>query len=103
MSSFQDPTKTSSPLIATEMPNWSFVAPSEATSFAAWVPTRQPPAGRTNTYAEPWSSFGPLSSSFAPTTMVSPSMATEKPKKSSEAPSDAVSRAALREGSTRIG
>ena len=33
------PTTTVSPLIATEMPNWSTAAASEATSFCCWLQT----------------------------------------------------------------
>ncbi len=43
------PTTTVPPSIATDVPKVSFCAPSEAVSFAVWVPLVQPPAGFSNT------------------------------------------------------
>src|SRR5262249_26732221 len=83
------PTTAVSPQIATEPPSWSLVRPSDAVSFACCVQI-VPPGVRTNTYAEPWSMLAPMSSPLAPTTTVSRPIATEVPKKSFAAPSDAV-------------
>lgn len=62
-------------------------APSSAVSLACWP---QLPPLRTKTKAAPWDSLAPTLLCHAPTTTVSPLMATV-PKKSSTAPSDAVS------------
>ena len=84
---FSVPTTAVSPETATEMPKMSFDAASEAVSFCCWL---QRVPLRTNTYAEPLSR--PASSSpYAPTTAVSPDTATEMPKSSYNAASEAVS------------
>ena len=86
-----------SPSTATENPNQSSSAPSPGINLAVsilWSPegARLPhsPLDLVNTYAEPDSS--PLSSSrYAPTTTVLPDTATDFPKLSLSAPSEAVS------------
>ena len=93
MSSAYAPTTTVSLLIATAAPKRSLAAPSEAVSLAVSVMVAQPAIGFTNTYAEPWLLFAPMSSTTAPTTTVSPLIATAKPKRSLAAPSEAVSLA----------
>ena len=78
-----------SPLMATAWPNWSMKAPSDASSFSLLAPRR--PFSHEH-IGQPGFEFGPTLSKRAPTTSLSPLMATEKPKWSPTAPSDATSR-----------
>ena len=78
------PTTTVGPEMATEVPKRSNEKPSEAVSSACWD---QAAPERTNTYAAPVCEF----LKEAPTTAMDPEMATETPKPSSGAPSEAVS------------
>ena len=94
VSSFLAPMTTVSPSIDTLVPNQSLAAPSSAVSFASCVQPepRSPGVSRLNTYADPLSD--PLSSStYAPITIVLPSIDTLSPKRSLAAPSSAVSLA----------
>ena len=75
------PTTAAAPKTATELPNWSLAAPSEAVSSV-----HRPPSCP-NTYAAP----APESWPGAPITMGHPSIAIELPKRSFAAPSGAVS------------
>ena len=75
-----------SPLIATERPKPSPAAPSEAVSFCCSLQTVPL---RVNTYAEPAFTPPGVSPPWAPTMAVSPLIATELPKKSLAAPSEA--------------
>src|SRR5215204_6618230 len=94
MSSNPAPTTMVSLLTATDWPRRSSDAPSDAVSLAFWVRVPlQPPTGFTNTCAEPWLPFTPMSSKCAPTTTVSPLTATENPNCSSNPPSPAISLA----------
>ena len=79
-----------SPEIATERPKLSFASVFDAFRYACWVQVTEL---RTNTYAAPalnallslsvpFTPVALLSSANAPTTTVSPEIATEKPKKS---------------------
>ena len=90
------PTTAVSPETATEVPNWSFAAASEAVSLACWA---QVTPERTNTYAEPVRA----AALFAPTTAVSAETATEVPKKLPAAASEAVSLACWNQGSMATG
>src|SRR5207248_5073679 len=74
----------------TENPSWSNPAPSGAVSFAVSVASCQPARGSSKTYTAPCALFAPTVAPTAPAAMVEPEMATEKPKKSPGAPSDAV-------------
>src|SRR5215469_13405047 len=79
------PTTAVDPDRATEIPKPSPVAASEVVSSACWD---QVPPERVNTYAAP-AGVWPL----APTSTVGPDRATERPKKVSGAPLEAVSSA----------
>src|SRR2546428_354912 len=84
------PTTTVSQLIATEVPKYATGAASEAVSLACSVHTPSQ-TSRTKTYAAPsefWSS-GSFEWNGAPTTALSPSIATDVPNSSLLAPSDA--------------
>ena len=85
-SSRRAPTTAVSPETATDHPNTSLEAASEAVSLACWV---QVTPERRKTYAEP----APLLSRYAPTTAVSPETATETPNSSDWAASEAMSLA----------
>ena len=83
------PTTMMSPSIATERPKYSRSARVEAVSSAVSLPLAQTVSGLTNTNAAPASLSAPL----APTTMVSPSAATDIPRLSPAAALEAVSLA----------
>src|ERR1700691_2620555 len=85
------PTTTVFPLMATAWPRLSPCVPLDAVSLAAC--DQSPPELR-NTYAAPWSLLEPMLAPDAPATTVLPAMATEQPKVSYAAPSDAENLAA---------
>src|SRR5258708_24491193 len=91
------PTTTAepSPLAATATPKTSPVPPSEAVSLAAWVPLDQEAPTLENTYAAPCAACPATVANGAPTTTVeaSPLKARGSPKRSTAAPSEAVSLA----------
>src|ERR1700722_3248873 len=87
------PMTTVSPEIETAKPNRSEAAPSDAVSSAVSVMSVQPDVGSTNTYAAPWSAFGPICLCAALATSVSPEIETDEPRKSRVAPSEAVNSA----------
>src|SRR5262245_37832732 len=81
-----------SPLTATDSPNRSCIVLTEAVSLALWVRIPlQPPAGFTNTYAEPFAIVIGLPGS--PTTIVSSLAPTETPKPMPNTRGDAMSLA----------
>ncbi len=80
------PTMRVMPETATEDPNKSFSVASEGVSLAFWM-HGSPHASRSNTYTEPVSSWG------VPTKTVVPETATDHPKRSFTAASEAVSLA----------
>ena len=82
-----------SPEIETALPNTSSAAASEAVNFASsFREPAQPPLGFTKTYAEP-DLAPPSLSPRAPTMTVFPEIETDPPKRTSVAPSEAVSLA----------
>ena len=83
------PTMAVSPEMATEKPNTSPAAPSEARACRSG-PIHLAPI-REKTHAEPWLLLAPTSSEDAPTMAVSPERATELPNTSLGAPPVAVS------------
>src|SRR5688572_9776849 len=81
------PTTTVSPDTATGSPNPSPLAASEANR---WACSAQADPERSNTYAEPAKPPAPgVASRGAPTTVVSPDTATDQPKRSLPAGSEA--------------
>ena len=74
--------------MSTEIPKKELAAPSAAVIFACCV---QVVPERVKMYAEPWLAFVPMPSAHAPTTTVSPSIATSIPNISPAAPSLAIS------------
>ena len=78
VSSKRAPTTTVLPSIETLMPKSSPAAPSSAVSLATCVQpeARSPACVRVNTYADPLSVPLSVSSKYAPTTTVSPSIDT---------------------------
>ena len=86
------------PSIATEAPRNSPLPASDAVSVATCVASAHPEAGLTKTYAAP-RLLPPASACSAPTTAVSPEIATERPNRSSAWPADAVSLADWNTGS----
>jgi hypothetical protein len=67
------------PETATDTPSRSREAPSEAVSFAVWVPSAQPERGLTNTYAAPCEALAPAVARSAPAVTVSPKIANDRP------------------------
>ncbi len=96
LSSRGTPTTIVSPETATDQPNSSSVCPSEASSLTC--STQHEPSKR-KTYAAPAQLPLTFSSSRAPITATSPSMATEYPNQSPAAPSEASSSACSSVGS----
>jgi hypothetical protein len=90
---FEAPSTIASPEIETPVPRprKSRVAPSEAVSSAVWVPSFQPDAGLTKTYAAPCWSLAPTLWLGALATIVSPEIPTALPSPSLVAPFVAVS------------
>ena len=82
------PTTIASPSSATAKPKLSASAPSDAMSLEVCVQLAPAPV---NTYAAPRNAAPSTVLSGAPTTIVSPSIATDQPKPSPAAPSAAVS------------
>ena len=80
-------------LTPTLEPSWSAGAPSEAVSSAVCVASVQPPPGLVYTYTAPCASFPPAARRGAPLAIVSPLTATDQPRASYWAPSEAVSSA----------
>src|SRR5215831_4606502 len=85
------PAATVPPEIATDVPSRSREPPSEAVSFAVWVPSVHLEPGFTNRYAAPCEALAATVARSAPATTVSPEIATDNPSRLTEAPSEAVS------------
>jgi hypothetical protein len=77
---FGAPTTAVSPETDTEVPNWSPLAPSPASSTGPCSAQSVPE--RTNTYAAPWLLFAPTLWKYAPMTAVSPDRETALPNES---------------------